>query len=81
MVMGSAWKAVRTRQRVCGSIPHSSSINKYTTMHQAQQQAKIVWFVMRTGSSHEEAKKWLAEAKWRMEVAIRNRRFNQGARP
>jgi N-acetylmuramic acid 6-phosphate (MurNAc-6-P) etherase len=44
---------------------------------QKDQQVKIIWFVARTGCSQEEARKWLVEAKWRMEIAIQNRRFTK----
>lgn len=43
-------------------------------MSDSKKQAKIVWFSLRTGCSHEEAKKWLVEAKWKLEIAIRNLR-------
>lgn len=32
--------------------------------------SKIVWFVLRTGASKEEAKKWLTEADWKIQNAV-----------
>jgi hypothetical protein len=46
-------------------------------MSDSKKQVKITWFSLRTGCSHEEAKKWLAEAKWKLEIAIRDRRSHQ----
>jgi hypothetical protein len=39
----------------------------------AKQQAKVVWFTHRTGASAEEAERFLIEAKWKLEIAIRLR--------
>lgn len=40
----------------------------------AKQQVKVDWFRLRTGCSSEEAEKWLKQAKFKLEVAIRLRR-------
>ena len=40
----------------------------------AKQQAKVIWFMHRTGALAGEAEKFLIEAKWKLEVAIRLRR-------
>lgn len=37
----------------------------------AKQEAKVVWFIHRTGATAEEAEKFLKEAKFKIEVAIR----------
>lgn len=39
-------------------------------------EAKITWMVQRTGCSPEEAKRWLVPVKYKIEVAIQNRRFH-----
>jgi hypothetical protein len=40
----------------------------------AKQQAKVVWFKLRTGCDDAEAERFLKEAKFKLEEAIRLRR-------
>lgn len=39
----------------------------------AKQLTKVTWFMLRTGCSTAEAERWLKEAKFKLEVAIRLR--------
>jgi hypothetical protein len=45
----------------------------------AKQQAKVVWFKLRTGCSETEAEEWLKKAKFKLEVAIRLRNAHYAA--
>lgn len=40
----------------------------------SEREAKIKWFCLRTGASEEDAKKFLENAKWKIDNAVAERR-------